>query len=64
VPRQAASQLVEWTTAALQLPEVKRKLEPLGLYPVKMCGADFAALLRKQYEEIGRVIREANIKAE
>jgi hypothetical protein len=27
-----------------------------------MCGADFAALLRKQYNEFGRVIREANIK--
>jgi tripartite-type tricarboxylate transporter receptor subunit TctC len=50
--------------AAMQQSEVKRKLEPLGLYPVKMCGADFAALLRKQYEEFGRVIREANIKAE
>jgi hypothetical protein len=28
-----------------------------------MCGADFAALLKKQYNEFGRVIREANIKA-
>jgi hypothetical protein len=29
-----------------------------------MCGADFAAYLRKQYDEYGRIIREANIKAE
>jgi hypothetical protein len=29
-----------------------------------MCGADFATLLRKQYDDFGRVIREANIKAE
>jgi hypothetical protein len=28
-----------------------------------MCGADFAALLSKQYNEFGRVIREANIEA-
>jgi hypothetical protein len=35
-----------------------------GLYPAGTCGADFAALLRKQYDEFGRVIREANIKAE
>jgi hypothetical protein len=35
-----------------------------GYYPVGMCGANFAALLRKQYDEYGRVIREANIKAE
>ena len=32
--------------------------------PVGMCGADFGAHLRKQYEEYGRIIREANIKAE
>jgi len=29
-----------------------------------MCGADFAAHLSKQYNEFGRVIREANIKAD
>ncbi len=27
-------------------------------------GADFGALIRKQYDEYGRVIREANTKAE
>jgi tripartite-type tricarboxylate transporter receptor subunit TctC len=35
-----------------------------GLYPVEICGVDFAALLRKQYDDFGPVIREANIKAE
>ena len=29
-----------------------------------MCGTDFSAYIRKQYEEYGRVIREANIKVE
>jgi hypothetical protein len=28
------------------------------------CGADFGALIRKQYDEYGRVIRQATIKAE
>ncbi len=42
----------------------KAKLVTQGLYPAGTCGADFAALLRKQYDEYGRVIREANIKAE
>ena len=64
VPSATISQLINWTTAAMQLPDVKRKLEPLGLYPTKMCGANFAALLHKQYEEWGRVIREAKIKAQ
>jgi tripartite-type tricarboxylate transporter receptor subunit TctC len=48
----------------LQVPELKSKLEVQGLYPVGMCGADFASFLRQQYDDYGRVIREANIKAE
>jgi hypothetical protein len=40
------------------------KLVVQGYDPVRTCGADFGALIRKQYEEYGRVIREANIKAE
>jgi tripartite-type tricarboxylate transporter receptor subunit TctC len=58
-PAATTSQLINWTTAAMQSPDVKRKLEPLGLYPTKMCGADFAGLLHRQYEEFGGIIREA-----
>ena len=46
------------------MPEVKAKLINLGLFPVGTCGAEFAGYLRKQYEEYGHVIREANIKVE
>jgi len=63
-PKEKISQLADWFTAALQAPEFSAKLAPLGLFPVGMCGADFAVLLRKQYADFGRVIREANIKAE
>jgi tripartite-type tricarboxylate transporter receptor subunit TctC len=63
-PKETISQLAGWFTAALQVPEIKAKLVAQGLYPAGTCGADFAALLRKQYDEFGRVIREANIKAE
>jgi hypothetical protein len=42
----------------------KAKLVALGFYPVGVCGADFAVYLRRQYDEYGRVIREANIRAE
>jgi tripartite-type tricarboxylate transporter receptor subunit TctC len=63
-PKNAVSQLADRFTAALQVPEVKRKLVAQGLYPVGMCGADFGALLRKQYDDFGRVIRETNIKAD
>jgi tripartite-type tricarboxylate transporter receptor subunit TctC len=63
-PKDTVSQLASWFTAALQVPEIKSKLVAQGVYPVATCGGDFAAYLRKLYEDYGRVIREANIKAE
>jgi tripartite-type tricarboxylate transporter receptor subunit TctC len=63
-PKETVSQLAGWFTAAMQVPEVKAKLVAQSLYPVGLCGADFGALLRRQYDEFGRIIREANIKAD
>jgi tripartite-type tricarboxylate transporter receptor subunit TctC len=62
--KDATTQLASWFTAAMQVPDVKPKLVNLGLYPVGMCNADFGAHIRKQFDEYGRIIREANIKAE
>jgi len=63
-PKKMVSQLAGWLTTALQAPEFKAKLAPLGLYPVGICGADFIAFIRKKYEEYGRAIREFNLKAD
>jgi tripartite-type tricarboxylate transporter receptor subunit TctC len=63
-PKETVSQYADWFTAAMRAPEVKTKLNAQGFIPVGSCGTDFAALLRKQYDHYGRVIREANIKAE
>jgi tripartite-type tricarboxylate transporter receptor subunit TctC len=63
-PKEKLSQLADWFTAALQAPELRAKLTPLGLYPVGICGADFAALIWKQYNDFGSIIRGLNIKAE
>jgi tripartite-type tricarboxylate transporter receptor subunit TctC len=63
-PKEIVTQLAGWFSAALRAPEVKVKLANQGLFPAATCGADFAAFLRKQSEEFGSVIREANIKAE
>jgi tripartite-type tricarboxylate transporter receptor subunit TctC len=63
-PKEAVSQLAGWFTAAMQVPEIKMKLAVQGLYPAVNCGADFAALLHKQYDDYGGVIRESNMKAE
>jgi tripartite-type tricarboxylate transporter receptor subunit TctC len=63
-PKETVAQIAGWFVAALRAPEVKAKLANQGLFPAATCGADFAALLRKQSEEFGSVIREANMKAE
>jgi tripartite-type tricarboxylate transporter receptor subunit TctC len=63
-PKETVSQLSGWFSAALQAPEVRAKLVVQGLYPVGTCGADSAAFLRKEYDDFGRIIREANIKVE
>ena len=64
IPGETLTRITAWFTAALQAPEVKAKLAAQGLYPVGACGADFGAVIRKQYADFGRVIREGNIKAE
>ena len=63
-PKQALSQLAEWSLAAITAPEMKPKLALQGLYPVGTCGGPFAAHLRKQFDDYARVIAQANIKAE
>ena len=62
--KKLVSQLADWFIAAMQVPEVKTKLFAQGLYPVGMRGAEFGAYVRKQYDEYGRIIRDANMKAE
>src|SRR5262249_25888399 len=63
-PNETISELIGWVSAGMPIPSVKAKLGAPSLSPDCTCGADFAALLSKQYNEFGRVIREANIKAD
>jgi tripartite-type tricarboxylate transporter receptor subunit TctC len=63
-PKETVSQLTAWVSAALKDPEVRTRLTGAGLFPTGLCGADFAAHLRQQYENYVREIREAGIKAQ
>jgi len=63
-PKDTVSELARWFNAAMQVPDAKEKLVAQGLYPVAACGADFGAHLRRQLDDYGRIIREANIKGE
>jgi tripartite-type tricarboxylate transporter receptor subunit TctC len=49
---------------ALHAPEIRERLEALGGEPVSGPPEEAAAFLKKEYEQWGRVIREAGIKAD
>ena len=63
-PKDILSQIGGWLKTALQDPEVKAKLALQGLYPVGMCGDEFAAYVRKRFDDYGVMIRESNIQAQ
>jgi tripartite-type tricarboxylate transporter receptor subunit TctC len=63
-PKDTVTQLIGTFTAAMQAPKVKAKFTDLGFYPGGTCGADFSALLHKQYDEYGVIIRDANMKTD
>jgi tripartite-type tricarboxylate transporter receptor subunit TctC len=63
-PKVKIGQLNSWVAGAMQDQEIRSKLVAVGLYPVGVCGEEFGTHLRKEYEAYGRVIRQANIKAE
>jgi tripartite-type tricarboxylate transporter receptor subunit TctC len=63
-PRQTVAELAGWFTTAMDVAQVKSRLADLAFQPNGVCGANFGAFLRKQYEDYGRTIREADIKAE
>jgi tripartite-type tricarboxylate transporter receptor subunit TctC len=61
-PNQVTSQFADSYTAAIRDPMINIRLIGHGFTPVATCRGDFAALLRKQYEHYGRVVRDANLK--
>jgi tripartite-type tricarboxylate transporter receptor subunit TctC len=63
-PKETLSELAGLFSAALRKPDIKEKLVGQGLYSGEMCGEKFGVFLREQYDNFGRIIREANIKAE
>jgi tripartite-type tricarboxylate transporter receptor subunit TctC len=63
-PKTRIDQLADWFVTSVTRPEVRGKLFAQGIKAGGECGAPFAAFLRKQSDEYGRMIREANMKAE
>jgi len=63
-PKSTMEQLQSWFAGAGKSVEIKEKLAVQGLSPGVACGAEFGAMLRRQYEQYGRAIQAANLKAQ
>jgi tripartite-type tricarboxylate transporter receptor subunit TctC len=63
-PQPAIAQLIADFTAAMQSPQIKAKFAALGFFPAGQCGADFAAILHKEYDKYGRIVQDAHLKME
>ena len=61
-PRETVGLLIAQFKSALAAPEVRAKLIAQGLYPVALCGDEFAVHIRQQYDRYARIIRESNIR--
>jgi len=61
-PRATISQTIRWFSDAIRVPEIKAKFASLGFVPGGQCGGDFGAIIRKDYGNYGRTIREAHLQ--
>lgn len=63
-PASFVGQMAGWFAKAVQVPKVTTLLHTQGIETTGVCGAPFAADLRKRFDEYGQVIRDAHIKTE
>jgi tripartite-type tricarboxylate transporter receptor subunit TctC len=63
-PPEIISTLSGWFTAAMKARETRAKLVAQALYPVGICGADFAGFIRKQFDDYGHLLQATKIKVE
>ena len=64
MPKETLARLIDWFSAAGNSAPVKEKLGALGLGPTVLCGAEYGASLKRQYERFGTAIRASNLKVE
>jgi len=61
-PQAIVDKVAADTAKVLAMPDIREKLAAIGLETVGNSPAEFAAIVRKDYEKWGKVIRDANIK--
>ncbi len=62
-PPATVKDFIHWFSNAIEAPEVKARYAALGFVHGGQCGADFGAVLSKDYASYGRTIREAHLEA-
>ena len=63
-PDKTTAELVSWFSEALRSDAVRQKFAGMGFGAGGRCGADLGSFLRQNYESIGRMVRDTNMKAE
>ena len=63
-PQAALDTLAGWFAKAVEVADLRARLQSQGMSAGGACGAPFAASIRRQYDDYGRIIRDADIKAE
>lgn len=61
-PQPMIGKLSGWFSAAIKDPATTAKFAALGFFPDGRCGSAFAAVLRQDYDDYGRVIADAHLK--
>ena len=63
-PEVIVGQIIKEVNAAVEVPDVSKKLDEVGLVKLVKCGADYTTYLKSQHEQYAKVIKEAGIKAQ
>ena len=61
-PKSTVSKLIDMFSTAMKQPAFKAKYAGLGFFAGGECGDDYAAILRKDYEDYKHIIHDANLK--
>jgi tripartite-type tricarboxylate transporter receptor subunit TctC len=61
-PAATISQTIRWFRDAITAPKIRAKFASLGFIPGDQCGANFGAIINKDYDNYGRTIRDAHLK--
>ena len=64
MPAEVTRRLNTEINRIMMLPDVREKMEAIGVETVNETPEQFAAVLRADYEKWGRLVRELNIKSD